>query len=364
MPASPLQNRADEPFRTGKIRSFRVPHLRPVIERIEDRLRRFPPFHLHRVHPDVLRHEQWDVRQLGGDDQLDLCRRGLQCLGCFRAQPGAVGVVELRDGGVLPVGEGDAPGGGETEGGVDRVLPEPLVDETRRAGGDGLVEALEGQDRSQLKENPNGPEVIAQTGGDLFVDRVVLNPKTKEVTHIVVRKGFLFLEDKIVPLSLIASSTEEGVALRPNAGDLESLPPFEETHYVSADDLEARDAASTAEPLYWYPPMGGWLGYSEFGYGYPPPYPSETQQNIPPDTVALREGALVITADGQQVGTVERVFTDSQTDRATYFLMSQGLFFKERKLIPVTWIRTINENEIHLSVGAVTLDGLREYQTN
>lgn len=213
-----------------------------------------------------------------------------------------------------------------------------------------------------------GSPVYTADGQDVGrVDRVVLNPKTKEVTHIVVRKGFLFLEDKIVPLSLIASSTEEGVSLRPNAGNLDALPPFEETHYVSADEAEAREAgyaADMAAPLYWYPPMGGWLGYSEYSYGYPPPYPTEAQQNIPPDTVALREGALVITADGQQVGTVERVFTDSQTDRATYFLMSQGLFFKERKLIPVTWIRTINENEIHLSVGAVTLDGLREYQTS
>jgi uncharacterized protein YrrD len=211
-----------------------------------------------------------------------------------------------------------------------------------------------------------GSPVYSADGKDVGrVDRVVLNPKTKEVTHIVVRKGFLFLEDKIVPLSLIASSTEDGVSLRSGAGDLEKLPPFEETHYVSAEDPDAGDAIpmqDMAAPLYWYPPMGGWLGYTESSLGYPPPYPMETTQNIPHDTVAVREGAWVITADGQEVGTVERVFTDSATDRATYFLMSQGLIFKEKKLIPVTWIREMKENEIHLSVGAVTLDGLREYQ--
>jgi uncharacterized protein YrrD len=208
-----------------------------------------------------------------------------------------------------------------------------------------------------------GSTVHTAEGQDVGrVDRVVLNPKTKEVTHIVVRKGFLFQEDKIVPLSLIASSTEEGILLRPNAGNLDMLPPFEETHYVTAEEDARGDAVDLAAPLYWYPPMGGWLGYSEYAYSYPPPYPVETTQNIPQDTVAVREGAQVITADGQQVGTVERVFTDSRTDQATYFLMSQGLFFKEKKLIPVTWVRNIKENEIHLTVGAVTLDGLREYQ--
>lgn len=211
-----------------------------------------------------------------------------------------------------------------------------------------------------------GSPVYTAEGHDVgCVDRVVLNPKTKEVTHIVVRKGFLFLEDKLVPLSLIASSTEDRVSLRSGAGDLEKLPPFEETHYVSAEDADAADAVpmpDLASPLYWYPPVGGWLGYTDASLGYPPPYPMETTQNIPRDTVAVREGAWVISADGKEMGTVERVITDSNTDRATYFLMSHGLVFKEKKLIPVTWIREMDENEIHLTVGAATLDGLREYQ--
>src|SRR6185295_6628330 len=78
------------------------------------------------------------------------------------------------------------------------------------------------------------------------VDRVVLNPKTKEVTHIVVRKGFLFSEDKIVPLSVIASATDQGVMLRQDAGNLDDLPPFEETHYVGLDEEETRTAAYPA----------------------------------------------------------------------------------------------------------------------
>jgi len=211
-----------------------------------------------------------------------------------------------------------------------------------------------------------GAPVYASDGRDVGrIDRVVLNPRTKEVTHIVVRKGFLFTEDKIVPLSLIAMATDDKIMLRPDAGDLDKLPPFEETHYVPVDEAEARAAAYPADmaaPLYWYPPTGGWLGYGEYTYPYPPPYLAETEQNIPAGTVALKEGARVLSADGQHVGSVERVLTDSKVDRATYFVLSQGLFFKERKLIPATWIREIDEDEVRLSVGPVVLDGLREYQ--
>jgi uncharacterized protein YrrD len=211
-----------------------------------------------------------------------------------------------------------------------------------------------------------GAPVYTSDGKEVgHIDRVVLNPRTKAVTHLVVRKGFLFTEDKIVPISMVAMGTGEGITLRSSAGDLENLPPFEETHYVAVDDAEAHASAYPAEmatPLYWYPPMGGWLGYSEFAYPYPPPYLAETEQNIPSGTVALKEGARVLTTDGQHVGNIERVLTDANADRATYFVLAQGLFFKERKLIPATWIREISEDEVHLSVGAAVLDGLRAYE--
>ncbi|MBZ0284127.1 MAG: PRC-barrel domain-containing protein [Anaerolineae bacterium] len=192
------------------------------------------------------------------------------------------------------------------------------------------------------------------------VDRVVLNPQTKQATHIVVRKGFLFTEDKIVPVSLISAATKDRVTLRPDAGDLDTLPPFEETHYIPLNEAEARSAeylAGQAYPLYWYPPVGGWMGYD-----FPLPYIEETQQNIPHNTIAVKDGAHVIAADDQRVGTIEQVFTDSATNRVTGFLISRGLIMKEKRFVPIHWVEHVTEDEVYLSVGAATLEGLREYQ--
>src|SRR3970282_1173653 len=88
------------------------------------------------------------------------------------------------------------------------------------------------------------------------IDRIVLDPQTKDVTHLVVRKGFLLTEDKVVPVDLIGAATEKGVTLRAEASDLEALPLFAETHYVRATgnpppkppgDADGNDA----HPLYW-----------------------------------------------------------------------------------------------------------------
>ncbi len=92
----------------------------------------------------------------------------------------------------------------------------------------------------QFKQGANVSTFDGKSVGT--VDRVVLTPKTKEVTHIVVRKGFLFSEDKIIPLSLITSATENQVTLRQDATDLDKLPPFEEVHYIPLDETEARTA--------------------------------------------------------------------------------------------------------------------------
>lgn len=199
------------------------------------------------------------------------------------------------------------------------------------------------------------------------IDRVVLNANTKEVTHIVVRKGFLFTEDKIVPLNLIISATEEHVVLQVNdADDLHALPLFEETHYLPLDETEYDEVAYESEqstPVYWYPPPMSWKGYGyQAGYADPPPYTIETEQNIPQGTVALKEDARVMSVENHHVGNVVRIFTESEHNQATHFLISDGIIFKNKKLVPVSWIREIKEDEIHLGVGAAMLDKLPEYQ--
>lgn len=88
-------------------------------------------------------------------------------------------------------------------------------------------------------EFKQGATVEMPTGDNVgHIARVVLDPRTKEVTHVVVRKGFLFTEDKVVPTSLIASATEDRVRLREYAGDLRQLPVFEETHYHPVNEAE------------------------------------------------------------------------------------------------------------------------------
>lgn len=196
------------------------------------------------------------------------------------------------------------------------------------------------------------------------INRFILDPETNEVTHVVVQKGWLLSEDKVVPLNMVRSTTEEKVILTGNADDFNKLPPFEESHFVRMynDDFhQAEDASDSLSPVYfWYPP----LMYPNHGaYGMPnsplaPLAHLETKRNIPEETIPLKEGANVISSDEKHVGNVERLFIDASSKKVTHFLITKGLLFKERKLIPAHWVKYVGEEKIHLLVSSSLLERL------
>ena len=80
------------------------------------------------------------------------------------------------------------------------------------------------------------------------------------------------------------------------------------------------------------------------------------EQNIPEGMVAMKEGAKVITADGKNLGKVERVLADSSVDEITHLLISTGMFTKEKRLIPMQWVESVSEDEVHLRLNKDSIE--------
>jgi uncharacterized protein YrrD len=237
--------------------------------------------------------------------------------------------------------------------------------------------------KMELKE---GTRVFTSDGKEVGkVNRFVLDPVTDEVTHIVVQKGWLFSEQKVVPFEMVNSATEHVVVLRGDIHRFDQLPPFEETHYSGApeadvsrggsprhtveqperseephhDQIVEADVSRGGAPRYGAVPSYSW--YRPRGYvGYPP---MELTRNIPEHTIPLREGTDVISFDGEHIGDIERLVVAADSNRATHFVISQGLFFKERKLIPAHWVRTVDEDKVELAVPSNRLEDLPAYET-
>lgn len=206
----------------------------------------------------------------------------------------------------------------------------------------------------QFKE---GTTVYTAEGEKLGnIERFVLDPRERKIIGLIVRKGFFFPEDKVIPVEHVLQATEDRVTLEPTATP-QDFPPFEETHYVAPDEVEAREAEDVRNTtaVYYFPPLqtSAW-----YGSGYIAPQVEVKTRNVPDDAVALNEGAKVMSRDGKHVGDVKRIYTNPRTDEITHLAVTKGLFFKEEKVLPAMWVNSVMESHVQLAVGSHTLKKL------
>jgi len=203
-----------------------------------------------------------------------------------------------------------------------------------------------------------GADVLAKDRGKMgTVDRVVVDPQSKEVTHIVVGEDPFFASGHVVSTQDIESTTEGEIVLRKTKDELrDSLPDFEETHFVEL--REGNLPFDQVDALYWYPPVGGWwtTGYI-MGYSMPQDL-LKADRNIPDDKVPLQKGTQIVTDDGEKTGRIKRVITEKE--RITYIVIKEGVLFPEEQFIPTQWIKEILESEVILSVEKEALETISD----
>ncbi|MBL8055494.1 MAG: PRC-barrel domain-containing protein [Anaerolineales bacterium] len=180
--------------------------------------------------------------------------------------------------------------------------------------------------------------------------RVVVRPDTREITHLVIHQGLLFTEDKVVPLEFVDQATEAQIVLSRAAGDLKTLPPFEERQDIFDDAAPPdRTLAELAGRPATYPAAPG------------PRLLTRLERNLPVDTVALKGSAKIVTADGRYAGALESVAAAPDTRQITHLEIASGLLAREYRLIPIAWVVILGEDEIHLSVDRKTLTAIRPH---
>lgn len=218
--------------------------------------------------------------------------------------------------------------------------------------------------RMELTE---GAHVYTASGDQVGkISRFVLDPATDQVTHVIVQKGWLMPEEKVIELKMITSAVEDKVYLSNEVGDFEHLPPFEEKYFIRTSEEDIRRAGYPVDTnfpaYYWYPPQG-YVGYPTFTLQPQPWIASETRRNIPEETVPLKDGSHIISSDDVHVGNIERLLIEPGLNRATHIVMKHGLLFSQHKLIPTHWVGTVSEDKVYLTVSSHLLDSLPDYQS-
>ncbi len=189
------------------------------------------------------------------------------------------------------------------------------------------------------------------------IDRVIVDPRLWEVTHIVVEKGAGLSAPKLVPLDMVQNWKNDRVELRLTSQQLENMPTYVEQLYCKPCIL----LASSKEPGTAKPPAKEIFTQEGVPYG-PGIMPHQTR---PVDTsrakkaqpeagqtergpIELRNGALVEAVDGP-IGKLDQLLLDTNIDKITYVVVN-GNGQKGREVrVPVEWVGYLEPSRIRLS---------------
>ncbi len=194
------------------------------------------------------------------------------------------------------------------------------------------------------------------------IDRVVVDPINEQVTHFVMKNGMLFQENKVVPVEHIHTAEHDRILLKQSEINPEDYPDFEKTMYIPVGGVEDFQQAKSreAQRMIWFHNrinIPWWKARPNSNFEKPL-FVKETERSLPESAIPLNEGAEVIDAEGEGVGKIEEVYAEPDENRVTHVLLSQGLVFKDKKLIPNLWIKYIYEDLVRLSVKKDVIENL------
>ena len=168
-------------------------------------------------------------------------------------------------------------------------------------------------------------KVRARDGEDIGnVDRAIVDPRTNEVTHIVVSTGAIFGRDIVVPREDVERANQDGdtIQLDLTKDELERFPDFMPERYG-------------APPPTWVAPAGS--GFPDSSYAWPiamDPMMGPVPMPIPeeyvdedaegPDEVTLTKGALVLDRHDDDIGVVDDLRFDAETGQLQGFVLRVG----------------------------------------
>jgi sporulation protein YlmC with PRC-barrel domain len=162
-----------------------------------------------------------------------------------------------------------------------------------------------------------------------------LNPLSRRVTHLVVRKRRFPHSDHVVPMELVSETTRSTIRLNCSTHELTLLEPFTETRFVEVDPLELD---------YPFDPILMW------------PYvtPEEEllpidEERVPPGELAVGRGARVRDTGGGYVGSVDEFLVDPADERITHLVVREGHPWNRKEVtIPVSQVARMAEEMVDL----------------
>lgn len=183
---------------------------------------------------------------------------------------------------------------------------------------------------------PTDAEVLCSDGYWGHSNCFIINPITKDITHFVVRERKFLENERLVPISLIAETTINSITLYCSKEELDDLPTFIKTHFISKEipqyGMPGDNESYLAWPLVTYETI------------------IDVEENIPIGELTFHKGANVEALDGH-VGEVNEFIVQADGQHITHIVLDEShLFGTEHIVIPIADIQRIEHDCVYLNL--------------
>jgi sporulation protein YlmC with PRC-barrel domain len=170
---------------------------------------------------------------------------------------------------------------------------------------------------------------------------VIIDPKTRLITHLVVKADRSPHTERLVPVDRVLDSTSRVMRLRSTPAELDNLPPFIQTEYLREEIPYADVFAGQSEQ-----PVAHLYDYTKLV----PTYVPISQTQIPAGEIALQRGAQVEALDGS-IGRVDEFLVDPKDEKITHLILRIGHLWGQRDItIPVDQIDRLEDERVYLKL--------------
>ena len=207
-----------------------------------------------------------------------------------------------------------------------------------------------------------GAHVSCSDGACGKLNRVVLDPVARVLTHLVVQPRAAIERARLVPIELVDNVDQGEIHLRCTLAEFNALEDAEETHFLTEADSELGYGADEmlAWPYYGLGTGAGMTGVGGLGVagaglvGVPA---SVTTDRIPVGELDVRRGEPVHASDGH-VGSLQGLVIDPRDHHVTHLLLQEGhLWGKKQVAIPIGAVTHVDVDDIRVNL---TRDQIRD----
>jgi sporulation protein YlmC with PRC-barrel domain len=185
--------------------------------------------------------------------------------------------------------------------------------------------------------------------------RVVIDPVTENVTDLIVERGFLQRQDRVIPISAVKQATDETIVLDIASERLETYREYKERDFrpplfgFNSKQYSSEDVRYSV-----------WTYQGLSGGGVVPARGHQVHEGVSLDAKVIGHGTKVIDSQGE-VGQVDHVLVGCEEGRITHVVV-QLRRFGGFVIVPVASINSVEDKGLRLLLERDELEALPRYQ--